>query len=155
MQRRVFAVKGPAGCGKSKTVRCVYKKLTSKFPRAQREHLLLRENGRDVCVVLRIGEIKIGIESDNHPKDRTKDSLDWFLERGCNVIVCATLTRGGTASPVEKLGETGWKICPIPLKLPKQSAKIRGAVSVSVWKMVARDGIEPPTPAFSGLRSTD
>jgi hypothetical protein len=22
-------------------------------------------------------------------------------------------------------------------------------------KMVARDGIEPPTPAFSGLRSTD
>ena len=24
-----------------------------------------------------------------------------------------------------------------------------------VMPMVARDGIEPPTPAFSGLRSTD
>ena len=23
-----------------------------------------------------------------------------------------------------------------------------------LWNMVARDGIEPPTPAFSGLRST-
>jgi hypothetical protein len=23
------------------------------------------------------------------------------------------------------------------------------------WNMVARDGIEPPTPAFSGLRSTN
>ena len=24
-----------------------------------------------------------------------------------------------------------------------------------LFRMVARDGIEPPTPAFSGLRSTD
>jgi hypothetical protein len=28
------------------------------------------------------------------------------------------------------------------------------AIALWSWKVVARDGIEPPTPAFSGPRST-
>ena len=31
----------------------------------------------------------------------------------------------------------------------------REKVACKLLKMVARDGIEPPTPAFSGLRSTN
>jgi hypothetical protein len=33
--------------------------------------------------------------------------------------------------------------------------KARTRMHVTELVMVARDGIEPPTPAFSGLRSTD
>jgi hypothetical protein len=32
---------------------------------------------------------------------------------------------------------------------------IAEAMTIRDLKVVARDGIEPPTPAFSGLRSTD
>jgi hypothetical protein len=36
-RRWVFAVRGPAGCGKGKTVRSLFYGLPSKFPRAERE----------------------------------------------------------------------------------------------------------------------
>ena len=39
---------------------------------------------------------------------------------------------------------------PMPLGSAHNNAMKRGRL-----EMVARDGIEPPTPAFSGLRSTD
>ena len=32
--------------------------------------------------------------------------------------------------------------------------KKRSESSQVLWNMVAREGVEPPTPAFSGLRST-
>jgi hypothetical protein len=36
-----------------------------------------------------------------------------------------------------------------------RSKNLIGKIKIEGVKMVARDGIEPPTPAFSGLRSTN
>jgi integrase len=33
-------------------------------------------------------------------------------------------------------------------------AYVWGRFKVVLWNVVAREGVEPPTPAFSGLRST-
>ena len=44
------------------------------------------------------------------------------------------------------------------LQLNSKCNQLQPFVTMAVCKllkMVARDGIEPPTPAFSGLRSTD
>lgn len=97
---RLFAVKGRRGSGKGKTVRQVYKKLLDKFPDAENKLCQPSANGRDICVVLNIRGTMIGIESNNHPKDRIERSLKLFLSKRCDVMVCATLTRGSTVEAV-------------------------------------------------------
>jgi hypothetical protein len=41
------------------------------------------------------------------------------------------------------------------LRRGRSLRKDPNSLHVTELEMVARDGIEPPTPAFSGLRSTD
>jgi hypothetical protein len=98
---RLFAVKGRQGSGKGKKVRQVYKKLLDRFPNAKNIFCQRSANRRDICTVLNIKGTMIGIESDNHPKDRTERSLKLFLSERCDVIVCATLTRGSTVEAVK------------------------------------------------------
>jgi hypothetical protein len=98
---RLFAVKGRPRSGKGKTVRLVYKKLLATFPDAKTKLCQRSTNGRDCCAVLSIEGTMIGIESDNHPKDRTASSLKLFFRNRCDVIVCATLTRGSTVKAVK------------------------------------------------------
>jgi hypothetical protein len=98
---RLFAVKGRPRSGKGKTVRKVYKKLLATFPDAKVKLCQRSANGRDLSAVLKIGGTMIGIESDNHPKDRTERSLKLFSSKRCDVIVCATLTRGSTVEAVK------------------------------------------------------
>jgi len=56
----------------------------------------------DVRVVLTINGLKIGIESQGDPNG-LKESLDFFVRIGCDVIVCATKTGGATVSAVNAL----------------------------------------------------
>ena len=99
---RLFAVIGPAHSGKSSTVRQFYKKLLDEFPDAKHKLCQRSADRRDICAVLNIGGTMIGIESDNHhPTNRTERSLKLFLSKRCDVIVCATLTRGSTVEAVK------------------------------------------------------
>ena len=118
---RLFAVKGRPRSGKGKTIREVYKKLLATFPDAKHKLFQRSANGRDICAVLNIGGTMIGIESNNHhPEDRTERSLKLFLSKRCDVIVCATLTRGCTVEAVKNRfagREITW------LHLPKPASK--------------------------------
>jgi hypothetical protein len=96
---RLFAVKGVPHSGKGKTVRKVYKELLATFPDAKVKLCQRSANGRDICAVLSIRGTMIGIESDNH-NNHTERSLKLFLSKRCDVIVCATLTRGSTVEAV-------------------------------------------------------
>jgi len=98
---RLFAVKGRPCSGKGKTVRKVYKKLLATFPDAEHKLCQRSADRRDICAVLNIDGTMIGIESNNHPKDRTERSLKLFVTKRCDVIVCATLTRGSTVEAVK------------------------------------------------------
>ena len=117
---RLFAVKGRPRSGKGKTIREVYKKLLATFPDVKHKLFQRSANGRDLSAVLKIGGTMIGIESDNHPKDRTERSLKLFLSKRCDVMVCATLTRGSTVEAVKNRfaeREITW------LHLPKPASK--------------------------------
>src|SRR5579859_3557450 len=98
---RLFVVKGRPRSGKGKTVRQVYKKLLATFPDAKVKLCQRLADRHDICAVLNIGGTMIGIESNNHPKDRTERSLKLFSSERCDVIVCATLTRGSTVEAVK------------------------------------------------------
>jgi hypothetical protein len=118
---RLFVVKGPPGSGKGKTVRQVYKNLLAKFRDAKKELCHRSTNGRDVCVVLNISGTIIGIESNNHPKDRTEISLKLFSSKRCDVIVCTTLTSGITVDAVKHRfadRELTWIDLPTPPSMP-------------------------------------
>ena len=59
--------------------------------------------GADIKIVITINGTKIGIESQGDPGGRLEESLSLFVKLGCQVIICATRTRGQTVKAVEKL----------------------------------------------------
>jgi hypothetical protein len=71
--------------------------LTDKHPNALIEHNHATKG--DVRIVLLIEGVKIGVESQEDPKP----GLDLFLRIGCDVIICATRTRGAAVDAVNAL----------------------------------------------------
>ena len=59
--------------------------------------------GIEVKVTLTINATKIGIESRGDPSNRLPESLLEFVAIGCNIIICATRTSGGTVDAVDDL----------------------------------------------------
>jgi hypothetical protein len=100
--KRVFALSGKANLGKSQTIRTIVELLTNNHPDATSDHK--HKTKVDVRVVLTINGWKVGIESQGHPSGRLiTESLDLFVRVGCDVILCATRTRGATVDAVNSL----------------------------------------------------
>jgi len=98
--KNVIALRGKSRMGKSQTIRTVVEMLSEKHPDTSVEHN--HTTKVDVRVVLTISGLKIGIESQGDP-NRLKESLDFFVKIGCDVIVCATRTSGATVNAVSAL----------------------------------------------------
>ena len=96
--KNVFALRGASKKGKSQTIRTAVEMLTEIHPGATLEHN--HTTKKDVQVVLTMNGWKIGIESQG---SRLVDSLDLFVNVGCDVIVCATRTSGTTVNAVNAL----------------------------------------------------
>lgn len=101
MKNTVIAIWGHGGQGKSQTVRGIYKELVNNHGAVVTNLVQskLPQNG-DVKVVLSIGNVIIGIESQGDPKSRVLVSVPEFARIGCNVIICATRTSGETVKTV-------------------------------------------------------
>jgi hypothetical protein len=104
MEKLIIALKGKANVGKSHTIKLVsdfllsnYKnlKIVSKIP-----------SNIDISIIIDISGIKIGIESQGDPGGRLSESLIQFLEMNCDIIICATRTRGQTVNAVNKLNSS-------------------------------------------------
>lgn len=100
MTKKVIAVWGAADVGKSATIKKTYDLLKAKFKTATIDDIFV---GVDIKVVITINGTKIGIESQGDPGGRLERSLSSFVKIGCQVIICATRTRGQTVKAVEKL----------------------------------------------------
>jgi hypothetical protein len=98
--KKVIALKGTPNTGNPQTIRTVHELLLGKFPDARVE----RERGTrgQLCVVLSIDGVRIGIDSHGAP-NRIKESLDLFVSLGCEIIICATRTRGETVTALKNL----------------------------------------------------
>jgi ABC-type dipeptide/oligopeptide/nickel transport system ATPase component len=95
--KTLFALRGKSNTGKSQTLRTIVEMLSEKHPNGVIEHNHTTKT--DMRVALTINGVKIGVESQEDPKE----SLDLFVRIGCDVIICATRTRGAAVDAVNEL----------------------------------------------------
>ena len=55
----------------------------------------------DILRIYKIGNITVGIESQGDPNSRQKSSLSLFGKNNCDIIICASRTRGDTVANVD------------------------------------------------------
>jgi len=98
--KTVIALWGAANIGKTTTLKIVHKNLlklsTDKL-------LKFSINNSDIREIFIINGLKVGIETQGDPNSRLAESLNIFQQQGCEVIICATRTRGKTAELVGEL----------------------------------------------------
>ena len=119
MERKVIALRGIGNVGKSQTIRKVYELLLTKYPDAIIEDSKIRV---DIMVVLKINGVKIGITSQGDSNERLANSLKYFLEVDCRIIICATRTYGQTVDAVDNLHKT-YKVIWIDQKVEPITSK--------------------------------
>lgn len=102
MKKTVFANWGTAGQGKSSTVKKIAELILKNYPRATTNPVTI-DFTFDIRVVITIGKIKIGIESQGDPNSRLFDSLKYFVKINCDIIICSTRTSGSTVDAVNEL----------------------------------------------------
>jgi hypothetical protein len=105
--KRAIALRGRADSGKTYTISKVYELLKAKYPAFKEEDFKITV---DIRVILIINGFRIGIESQGDPDSRLENSLNLFIKKKCDVIVCATRTRGQTVEAVEKLSKFDYEI---------------------------------------------
>lgn len=100
MQKKLIAISGTAGTGKSPSVRAIVNNIQTYFPQATIEILI--PDG-DIKVLVKIGEIIVGIESQGDPNSRLQESLLYFNEQNCDIIICASRTSGMTVDWIDNM----------------------------------------------------
>jgi hypothetical protein len=73
---------------------------------------------------------------------RPSTTLDIYYQQLLSTV--RTCSAAASGRPIERSVEDD----------PLNGTKLESAILQVIGMMVARDGVEPPTPAFSGLRST-
>jgi hypothetical protein len=101
--KQLIGLYGTSNVGKSQTIRFVYEKLCNENFLILEEFEQIIPTEGDICVVIIINGKLIGIESQGDPNSRIFISLPKFVKIKCDIILCATRTRGATVKEVEKL----------------------------------------------------
>lgn len=94
---KIIALQGRANSGKTGTIRYVFELLKQH---ASSEPEVLK-NGCDIAAVMTVNCTKIGVESQGDPEIRLKESLEYFVQAKCSIIVCSTRTSGMTVDWVK------------------------------------------------------
>lgn len=98
--KKIIALRGAGDTGKTNTLRIVHEALSSISESSIEEYAA---DGVDLRDVFTINGFKVGIETQGDPGSRLSSSLELFVRAGCELIVCATRTRGETIELVNKL----------------------------------------------------
>lgn len=104
MKKIVFANSGAGNLGKSSSVKEVYNLLKSKYT----AKLLI--GGADVKATIQVNGVLVGLESQGDPYSRMFQSLDDFVNIGCEIIVCTCRSSGSTRIKVESLANMGYQV---------------------------------------------
>lgn len=101
MNRTIIAIWGNADTGKSSTIKNVYELIKKNH----KSVTVLYEGPKstfDITKIIKINEVKIGIESQGDPNSNLFSSLKLFYDEKCEIIICATRTKGNTVNEVMK-----------------------------------------------------
>ena len=109
--KNIYALYGRGEIGKTSTIKEVYNLFVEKFGKeiiVESDTNIFSEQG-DIRIIVKVKGKIIGIESQGDPGSRLKVSLDIFVKIDCDIILCATRTRGTTVDIVKQL-ESEYKI---------------------------------------------
>lgn len=100
MTKKIFAVRGLSNSGKSTTIRLVYDSLVATYKISEQQGTILR---KDIYIILSINGVTIGLASKGDPSTELGKRLSALKNAGCQIIICATRTRGETVDAVNNL----------------------------------------------------
>lgn len=106
-KKTIISIYGKSNQGKSDTIKLVYSLIKTAFPKAVFNEIYLKA---DIKIIITIGKIKIGIESQGDPGSRLGNSLKDFDADSCDIILCATRTSGSTVGTVSAYHTKGYDI---------------------------------------------
>lgn len=101
--KHIIGLYGRAGSGKTPTSHKVFKMLKEHYP----DHAILfededSEDRYDVKGLFYIGNAKVGFDSQGDPTGRQMDSLDSFVNMGCDIIMVSSRTDGRTVNAIQR-----------------------------------------------------
>jgi hypothetical protein len=104
MKKVILANWGHAQQGKSDTLKRVAQKILTQFKNAVANPTTVNFN-TDITLIITINNVTIGIESVGDPNSRLPESLTYFADKKCNIILCSTRTSGETVHIVNKIAD--------------------------------------------------
>jgi len=101
----IIALSGKTNVGKSRTIKIVYELLKQNYPTLK---VLIEpaETKVEIRVVIIINGKRVGIESRGDTREIVEKALDIFTDTKCNIIICATRTRGGSWNAVQEFANS-------------------------------------------------
>ena len=111
----VIANSGFAHTGKSTSIRYVFELLSSRY----HKHVIIPVHGynpkEDVKAIIEIPQsdghmVKVGIESQGDPGSRQMDSINYFINKDCEIILVACRVKGATKDKVLSLQPIDWQV---------------------------------------------
>jgi len=110
--KQVIALYGSSSKGKSTTLKKLAQLIKEQYGAdAQVKELPKHNLGADFQLLITIrGTFLIGLESQGDPGGRLHRSLDLFVKANCDLIFCATRTRGSTCDHVTALEPQGYAV---------------------------------------------
>lgn len=106
--KTIFALFATTDKGKSQTLRHFAKLFLEAYPKARiiySTDKAIQEKG-DFRLVVKTGNVTVGINTaGDDPAPFKKEFIELTEKYDCNVIVCATRTRGGTADTIHDFAD--------------------------------------------------
>lgn len=93
--KAIICMQGKANIGKTHTLRKVYEKLNPH------EKTILEQPNDDIYATIKMGDFLIGIATQGDPMSGLKERLNELMQKSCDIIVCASRSKGYTVEDVE------------------------------------------------------
>ena len=99
--KTIICLSGKSEIGKTSSIRAIWKRLNDE------KQPPLHQSADDICAVVPFCNQTIGIASQGDPCSEQEKWLEELVTLGCEIIVCASRTKGRTVSAVETAAKRG------------------------------------------------
>lgn len=106
VEKTIIANYGDWDLGKTESINMAYKKLkeVASF------HQILHTDKDDVCALLEINGVNVGICSQGDPRSCQKGWMETLYAKDCTIILAACRYNGATAQLIESYESKGYRI---------------------------------------------
>lgn len=99
--KKLLCVWGSANYGKTSSIIEFDKILNQNYSNQIIQVSSVGTYKDDIQRIYKIGKVTVGIESQGDPNSRQKSSLSLFGKNNCDIIICASRSRGNTVANVD------------------------------------------------------